>query len=870
MISSGRYPYMLSAPAFQDSITPSRVFRKIASCDDSTIAARSPVSACLASSVFDMGRSFPRRSGLVPPGAYVWLTSRFTGAGGRRMAFGLGHSCSRLGGSGGPGSCAREASGLGRRWARREDGRRAGGGARGEDPELLLHQVAGDGEGSGLRRLLDEVIGHQMWRRARLEVQDFGGERDTLVGKERAEVRAAGRAHPEVERAVLGPGAIHMEMARDHERHVSRHALRHAVVVDRHDVDGLGRALDVRLHEWVDGEDARLEHAVGEALDRGGLDRVAHAVETKAVELGRRPVQHDRVRELLQGLLERPAVVVAADPDVRPAHRGDVIQDNVLGRRAERRGVTCIDDEVHVEAAGDLLGELQPERGQMDVGDVEHPDLAGLAHRARLNGGVDLDRAVDDPLELGPELVELRRRGADRRDDVGRERERARERGRSECGASKRCQREDLGRSHQHHGDQDGGDDRDPPRAKGQRAEDQGSEPGHRDGPESVHGECMHGVGLDPGDETVDPAGRKVPRELVDPHVEQGGAQPQRSRVGVGGQVPERGKHDIRDAPPELRVQPDHEWAHVDPRGPPHGHAEPRTGQPHHQWDGRTEAPSHVGGALRLEDPSQRSDRSHPGSIGDARIRLYLRGLLQSVAVQASTNRNAAIAGSIASVVLVAIVASVPRSPFQPVLPGSAGPSGPLRWLAELTALDSVHGSALVVVSVLTVTLAAAAFLAVLREAWQGTVSPRTVIGLAVAYHVAVLFLPLLFSRDVYSYAFYGRIAAVYHANPYVATPSDFPSDPLAQYVGPRWVGTPAVYGPLFTLLSSGVARLFGSVAATIAAFRFIAIAASLATIAVLAPLVRRVRPDREAFAVAMIGLNPVVLFQSVASGHND
>src|SRR6266545_4797366 len=158
MISSGRYPYMLSAPAFQDSITPSRVFRKIASCDDSTIAARSPVSACLASSVFDMGRSFPRRSGLVPPGAYVWLTSRFTGA---------------------------------------------GGGARGEDPELLLHQVAGDGEGSGLRRLLDEVIGHQMWRRARLEVQDFGGERDTLVGKERAEVRAAGRAHQEVERAVL-------------------------------------------------------------------------------------------------------------------------------------------------------------------------------------------------------------------------------------------------------------------------------------------------------------------------------------------------------------------------------------------------------------------------------------------------------------------------------------------------------------------------------------------------------------------------------------------------------------------------------------------------------------------------------------------
>jgi hypothetical protein len=256
--------------------------------------------------------------------------------------------------------------------------------------------------------------------------------------------------------------------------------------------------------------------------------------------------------------------------------------------------------------------------------------------------------------------------------------------------------------------------------------------------------------------------------------------------------------------------------------------------------------------------------------IGDARIRLYLRGLLQSVAVQASSTRNAAIAGSIASVALVAIVSSIRRSPFQPVLPGSAGPSGPFRWLAELTGLDAVQGSALVVVSVLTVALAAAAFLAVLREAWRGTISARTVIGLAVAYHVVVLFLPLLFSRDVYSYTYYGRIAAVYHANPYVATPSEFPSDPLALYVGPRWVGTPAVYGPLFTLLSSGVARMFGTVTASIAAFRFIAIAASLATMAILAPLVRKVRPEREAFAVAMIGLNPVVLFQSVASGHND
>src|SRR6266545_1577140 len=62
MISSGRNPYMLAAPAFQDSITPSRLFRKIASCEDSTIAARLPSNSCLASSldsVSGIGRSLP-------------------------------------------------------------------------------------------------------------------------------------------------------------------------------------------------------------------------------------------------------------------------------------------------------------------------------------------------------------------------------------------------------------------------------------------------------------------------------------------------------------------------------------------------------------------------------------------------------------------------------------------------------------------------------------------------------------------------------------------------------------------------------------------------------------------------------------------
>src|SRR5512132_3411481 len=185
-----------------------------------------------------------------------------------------------------------------------------------------------------------------------------------------------------------------------------------------------------------------------------------------------------------------------------------------------------------------------------------------------------------------------------------------------------------------------------------------------------------------------------------------------------------------------------------------------------------------------------------------------------------------ALAASVASFVFVALVAATPGSPFTPILPSE--PGGPFHWLAELAGLDGVHGSALVAVGVAAVSSAAAAFVLVLRECRRGTISARTAIGLAIAYHVA-----LLFSRDVYSYAYYGRIAAAYHANPYVATPADFPHDALATFVGPKWVDTPAVYGPLSTQVSALVTRAADDVGTMISTFRVIAIAASLATVLV-------------------------------------
>lgn len=225
---------------------------------------------------------------------------------------------------------------------------------------------------------------------------------------------------------------------------------------------------------------------------------------------------------------------------------------------------------------------------------------------------------------------------------------------------------------------------------------------------------------------------------------------------------------------------------------------------------------------------------------------------------------------SAAGTVLFATYAAAPGSPFQPVLPGGAEPSGPFRWLAVTMGFDRLYGRWLVGAGVLVSALCLAAFVLLLLETWRGTITVRTAVTLVVAYHVVVLLLPLLFSRDVFSYAFYGRIAGVYHANPYVRTPVDFAQDPLWPLVGPKWVDTPAVYGPLWTSISALIAKSTHAAASTINAYRWIAVAGSLATVALIWDTTRRVWPSRTAFAVVVFGANPVVLFHSVGSGHND
>jgi hypothetical protein len=228
-----------------------------------------------------------------------------------------------------------------------------------------------------------------------------------------------------------------------------------------------------------------------------------------------------------------------------------------------------------------------------------------------------------------------------------------------------------------------------------------------------------------------------------------------------------------------------------------------------------------------------------------------------------------AVAAAVAGFLIEAVVAAVPGSPLQPVLAPDADPGGPFVWLAESIRLDRL-GGALPVASVLGVAAGMTGFLILLRAARRGELSMRLALGLSVAFHIGIVLEPLLISRDVYSYIAHGQIVSLHHANPYVQTPADFPGFLSRALVGPQWVDTPSVYGPLFTHIAGAVTRTSSRLDVLVDTFRLIAIGSSLATTFVIGAVSRRAQPEWAAFAVAAFGLNPVILFQSAGSGHND
>lgn len=238
---------------------------------------------------------------------------------------------------------------------------------------------------------------------------------------------------------------------------------------------------------------------------------------------------------------------------------------------------------------------------------------------------------------------------------------------------------------------------------------------------------------------------------------------------------------------------------------------------------------------------------------------------------QTSGRATVALATLVAGYFAMAVVAGAPNSPLTVLLPNGAAPPPWARFLADAADLDDVGRRGLTAVAWVLLVVVVAAFAVVVFEAWSKRIRLAAVLTAASCSLLIAVVGPLLLSRDVYTYAAYGRIEALYGGNPYLTTLSAFPHDRFVAVTSVQWLHTHSHYGPLFTLASAGLARAWaGSVDGTILAFKVLAGVSIAAATGLVALAARKIRPERAALAAALVGLNPVIVVHTVGGGHVD
>jgi hypothetical protein len=151
--------------------------------------------------------------------------------------------------------------------------------------------------------------------------------------------------------------------------------------------------------------------------------------------------------------------------------------------------------------------------------------------------------------------------------------------------------------------------------------------------------------------------------------------------------------------------------------------------------------------------------------------------------------------------------------------------------------------------------------------AWAARTMRPVVVWGAVGVVYVVLFLsPPLLLTDVFNYLDYARMGVLHHLDPYTHIPLANKPDALVYHLS-NWHHLRSPYGPLFTLLTYTLVPL--GVAGSYWAYKGLVLAAGIGCLVLVARLARRLGHP-PAWAVAVVGLNPVVLLYGQGGQHND
>ncbi|MBO0779741.1 MAG: hypothetical protein J2P37_13030, partial [Ktedonobacteraceae bacterium] len=232
--------------------------------------------------------------------------------------------------------------------------------------------------------------------------------------------------------------------------------------------------------------------------------------------------------------------------------------------------------------------------------------------------------------------------------------------------------------------------------------------------------------------------------------------------------------------------------------------------------------------------------------------------------------------------VLCLLISRVPLQLAQGVVKAEISPARPLDLLVlwqdpKLEYVYDAQWSRDMVLFLVLVLLAFLVYMVALclpgRQPEEGNYWPVYCLTWLVTIGVGIVFVltPAMLSHDIFSYAGYGRLQVIYHANPYFTPLAAFPHDSFRAIND--WPGVPSAYGPIWQMICGALVPVIGdSPSRAIIVYRSVALVAHLLNVVLIMCILQALGRSSRTVASGMLlyAWNPLVLEESVMGGHND
>ncbi|GAC1617628.1 MAG: hypothetical protein NVS4B9_07590 [Ktedonobacteraceae bacterium] len=143
------------------------------------------------------------------------------------------------------------------------------------------------------------------------------------------------------------------------------------------------------------------------------------------------------------------------------------------------------------------------------------------------------------------------------------------------------------------------------------------------------------------------------------------------------------------------------------------------------------------------------------------------------------------------------------------------------------------------------------------------------ILGGALLFGGTLLFQPMLFSDDVFTFMFSGRLLSIYHLNPWTTIPATLARDPYLIWVG-SGRDTFNIFGPCWLEIAAVLSTLSSDPASSLFLFKGFILGTHLLNCLLVWMILSKIAPERRALGTLLYAWCPLALIELAGSGHSE